>query len=227
MWESSQQRYVADQIRSQGGSVSFVWEGPEWALAVASPTYRGRPFMSGLQLSRRASWVNQMLAKCGSERFLDTFLRPKSATIRAPASMCFMESLQSLQDVSIRKISPTSHEWAALKRMRNVESLDLSESNADDSVVEGMYECRELRRLILRQTKVTSRSMDVIAGLPNLEYLDICATAVDDTGLEYLTKCRRLQILMLSLCAISDISADRFVLNHPDVTVIRDKFIVD
>ena len=91
-----------------------------------------------------------------------------------------------------------------LKWLGDVESVDLSSSQADDATLANLKELYGLESLILADTRVTDAGLVHLSRLSNLESLSLTDTLFTDAGLVHLRRLVNLKTLFLSDTRVSD-----------------------
>ncbi|MGN6546692.1 MAG: leucine-rich repeat domain-containing protein, partial [Aureliella sp.] len=86
----------------------------------------------------------------------------------------------------------------------NLERLDLSENDADDSTLEAISGLAKLQELELVTTRVTDEGLKYLVKLPlkNLALDDVYD--ITDAGMEYVGKIKTLEVLSLSKTGVTD-----------------------
>ena len=95
-----------------------------------------------------------------------------------------------------------------------LETLKLSDTMVDDSVMPQVKSIPTLKRLFLSDTKITDRGIEVLAGHPGLETLDVSRTLVTDGALPHVARLSRLNSLICISTGITDAGLLRHRLIH-------------
>ncbi|KAK7200960.1 Leucine Rich repeat/Leucine rich repeat [Novymonas esmeraldas] len=113
----------------------------------------------------------------------------------------------------------------ALRQLRSLRRVNLSNSGVDDGAVDALAECVQLRELRLDGTPITSLS--ALGAAPSLQWLSACGTPVTDDGVVGLAQSECLTTLDLSSCAsVCDVSPLR-TLHSLARLLVRDSGVSD
>ncbi|MCH8922033.1 MAG: hypothetical protein IIA67_02655 [Planctomycetes bacterium] len=99
---------------------------------------------------------------------------------------------------------------AHLNELKNLEELNLNDTQVTDAVLEHVKGLTNLRELYLAHTNVTDAGLDHLSGLKTLERLDLSHTKITDAGLEHLKGLRRLSHLDLRGTDVTDEGVKKF-----------------
>ena len=92
---------------------------------------------------------------------------------------------------------------AEMRRLRQLEFLDLSLTGVTDEGLKALQDLPRLRALGLAHTRITGPGLGYLAGLTELRYLCLGATAITDTGLRRLKGLKQMRRLGLAATKIS------------------------
>src|SRR5262249_34698146 len=92
-----------------------------------------------------------------------------------------------VRSVDYRGYSLSPQGFAELAKMKKLESLNLSETPADDAAMKSLQGLRDLGVLVLSRTKLTDEGVKRIAGLP-LSVLDLGHTNISNKSLDILAR---------------------------------------
>jgi hypothetical protein len=107
-----------------------------------------------------------------------------------------------------------------LNRLKNLEVLNATHREMNDSAIEGFENCRSMKRLNIAGGKVSNNGLKLLAKLKELEELDIGnSPAVTDAGLASLRGLRQLKKLNLNgtRCTPAGVEALRKVLKATEI----------
>ncbi len=156
---------------------------------------------------------------------LDNIQKADASVIQALTNMGIVLEMQSedsplLSVLLSRDTSLTKNKLKKLKKVAdNINELDLSFSNIDDSMLEIVSRFKNLRTLKLNGTSITSEGLKHVDGLTNLGYLNIYQTRVDDRAFSILSKLESLKKLYVWQSSITDSALSQFKNDHPKVTI--------
>lgn len=88
--------------------------------------------------------------------------------------------------------------------LRHIETLDLNDSNLEDSHLRLLANCKTLRKLSCNNTKITNAGVNEIAGLTELVSLGLEGTAIDDAAMESVGKLTGLKRLYMMNTPVTD-----------------------
>ena len=89
-------------------------------------------------------------------------------------------------------------------QLRKLKTLNLRETQVDDSSLAGISQLTELENLDLLKTRVTDAGLAALAGLRNLKRLELSFTAVTDDGIGSVAALTSLRVLGLGECQVGD-----------------------
>ncbi|MCL4207587.1 MAG: hypothetical protein KJ000_34310 [Pirellulaceae bacterium] len=124
--------------------------------------------------------------------------------------------LPKLADLSLRGIASVRFELSGLT---SLETLDLCDSRADNGVLAGLADSRNLACLNLSGTDVTDDAMALVGGYAQLRSLDLEDTCVSDVGLARLAGLQNLTRLNLTGTVVTD-DALRFLSENQGLALL-------
>jgi len=91
-----------------------------------------------------------------------------------------------------------------LKKLKSLQSLDLTDTKITDAGLKELKELKSLQELDLSGTKVTDAGLKELKELKSLQRLNLFGTSVTDAGLKELKELKHLQWLVLGPVAVTD-----------------------
>jgi Leucine-rich repeat (LRR) protein len=105
-----------------------------------------------------------------------------------------------LRRLFLRGLYIAGHGLKELTECKNLEELDLAETQADDETALALLNFPNLKILDLWHTQVTDTGLESVGKLTNLEELILVGTPISDAGLSHLTGLSKLKILSIKEC---------------------------
>ena len=150
------------------------------------------------------AWMRKVLGD-------DFFGKVVSVELQNDEDLEHLRGLTSLEELYLREryfddgTLATDAGLQYLKRLTNLQRLDLGGTRTSDAGVKHLKGLTKLRELVLDETQVTDAGLKHLKELTNLEWLDLDVTQVTDAGLKHLKGLTNLEKLYLQGTQITDI----------------------
>ena len=118
---------------------------------------------------------------------------------RSDAAMAALEDFPRLRKLYLGYSQIPAHGFASIGRLNQLDTLDLTHTNADAQALRVFDKLGRLRFLGLDHTKVDDGALEGLTPLTSLEYLDLSYTTVTAQGLASLRGLRSLRVLYLEM----------------------------
>ncbi len=115
-----------------------------------------------------------------------------------------LKKLKSLQSLDLTDTKITDAGLKELKELKSLQSLDLTDTKITDAGLKELKELKSLQELDLSGTKVTDAGLKELKELKSLQRLNLFGTSVTDAGLKELKELKHLQWLVLGPVAVTD-----------------------
>jgi len=164
------QKEIVDQIKKDGGSVSYVYPHP-FGMSVPE-------------------WLRD---SCGEDFFgnVESVLRANDSDL---------ERIKEFSQIRYLYLAGTSVSNAGLGNIRDLShlrELALDQTNIGDDGLECLQGLKELRLLLVSWTKISDAGLKHLEGLAELETLDLRGTKITGEGLMHLRGNAKLRHLLL------------------------------
>lgn len=134
--------------------------------------------------------------------FLSPAEAPPGADPSAPGALALvMPRLPQLRGLNL---FGADFRGDGLEHLVGLESLDLSQTEVDDTTLEKIGRLTRLESLSLDHTRITGAGLRHIASLPRLETLSLRACTLDAAGMRHLAKLPQLRSLDLEGARLDD-----------------------
>ena len=202
-------------IRKFGGAISYhdgIENYPDYPVSLGSKT----------PASIFPTWAVESLG----DDFFHTVMVVEVDTRKIEAAtdaICVWESVHALDRVVDLTISerdgPSRLDVSAIRRLSNLQSLEIADSAINDDDLAGLAELINLRHLSLLLTSIDGRGFEHLAALSRLESVSVSGSiAVSDDGVKQICKRRRLRYLGLESTSVTDTAIQFICVCHQSKT---------
>ncbi len=117
------------------------------------------------------------------------------------------EKKESEYDIKLKKAKTwldSSNQNYSIDSLKNIITLNLSESNTNDNNISNITILNTLQILNLNKTKITNKALKYISQLNKLKYINFSNCNISDQGIKQLSKLKGLEILILQKTQITN-----------------------
>jgi len=133
-----------------------------------------------------------------------------------------LKKIHNLQQLDLSWTQITDAGLQHLANLSNLQQLYLGETQITDAGLRHFANLSNLKNLSLWGTKITNDGLRHLANLSNLQQLYLGETQITDAGLQYLANLSNLQHLDLNYTKITDAGVEELKKAIPGVRIVRD-----
>ena len=192
-----------DQARKQREAVDEIKKAGGTVLYDYQFDYRVEPFAAGPAPAKPfgPAWLRNVLGGDLLADVTNVYL-PNSEV--SDTRLEHLKRLPQLQVLNLNGTTAGDDEMEILKGLTQLRGLYLRDTKVSDAGLEHLKGLTQLQLLSLDHTKVSDVGLEHLMGLPQLHRLELDHTKVSNAGLEYLKGLPRLQSLYLGGNKVGD-----------------------